>query len=272
MNKIEKKILDLLKNLKDEHNVFSIKAEFEAEGTRMEELMRLKDIIDKVGLKLTVKIGGCEAIKDLYEAKIIGADFIVAPMIESEFGLRKFINAVKNNYDNDELQDVKFLINIETITSYKNIDDILGSNYLSYLNGIVIGRGDFAESLGFDRDYVDSDELYNYTKEILKKAKEKNLICGMGGGVSINSVEFLKKLPDGLLDFFETRKVIFKYNYNKDEDTKLKNGIYKALNFELLWLKNKSNLYHKLSKEDENRIKKLQNRLKYLVYLLKGKI
>ena len=64
-------MIDILIDLKNSYHAIGIKAEFEAEGTRLEEALRLKDIVSKAGLDLTIKIGGCEAIKDMYEAKLI---------------------------------------------------------------------------------------------------------------------------------------------------------------------------------------------------------
>ena len=83
MNNLEKKMVEVLKDLKENYHVEGIKAEFEAEGTRMEEALRLKEVITKAGLDLTIKTGGCEAIKDMYDARSIGVTRIVAPMIES---------------------------------------------------------------------------------------------------------------------------------------------------------------------------------------------
>ena len=85
MNIIEKRMIDVLKKLSNEHGVFEIKAEFEAEASRMEELMRLKDVISAANLPLILKIGGVEAITDIYMGLSLGAHGIVAPMAETAF-------------------------------------------------------------------------------------------------------------------------------------------------------------------------------------------
>ena len=52
----------------------AIKAEFESEGTRMSELLRLKEIAHAAEIPLVVKIGGCEAIRDLLDCKDLRID------------------------------------------------------------------------------------------------------------------------------------------------------------------------------------------------------
>jgi 4-hydroxy-2-oxoheptanedioate aldolase len=42
LNKIDREMVGILTGLRENHHVVGIKAEFEAEGTRIEEAMRLK--------------------------------------------------------------------------------------------------------------------------------------------------------------------------------------------------------------------------------------
>lgn len=261
MNSLERRMVEILKDLKKNHHVIGVKAEFEAEGTRIEEAMRLKEVVSTARLDLTIKIGGCEALKDLYDARSIGVSSIIAPMIESAFALRKFLQAASVVFPKDERTDVKLMINIETISAFRSLESILHADSVKGLDGIVIGRGDLSESVGQDRNYINSEEILEYSRIILAAAKKKKLICGIGGGVSAASLSFFSKLAPGTLDYFETRKVQFKcpaaYTYKK-----AKEGILKAVGFELMWLKNKQNYYGGISREDEHRIHTLESRYK----------
>lgn len=90
MNVLEYEMIDILKRLKDEYGVFEIKAEYENEGSRQEELCRLKDITSKVGLPIIMKIGGVEAVTDIYNAITLGVNGIIAPMAETNLPLVNF--------------------------------------------------------------------------------------------------------------------------------------------------------------------------------------
>jgi len=251
-------MIEILKELKTNHNVVGVKAEFEAEGTRMEEALRLKEVITKAGLDLTIKIGGCEALKDMYDARAIGITRIVAPMIESPFALKKYIQSINSAFPKDEQTQIKFLINIETVDGVRNLDQMLEIPEIKQLGGIVLGRVDLVGSLGLPRDDVISETVFNIAQKVLSKAKQKGLECVIGGGVSPLSLPFFRGLSKGSLDYYETRKIIFKCPEALGETAE--QGILKAVEFELMWLKNKRDFYGIIFNEDKNRIGMLEAR------------
>src|SRR5512136_732360 len=102
MNSLERKMVEVLADLRENHGVNGVKAEFEAEGTRLEEAMRLKEVVSAAGIGLTIKIGGCEALRDMYECRVLGVERIVAPMIESSYALHKYVGAVKIAFPEEE--------------------------------------------------------------------------------------------------------------------------------------------------------------------------
>lgn len=272
MNLLERKMVDQLKDLKENHFAIGIKAEFEAEGTRLEEALRLKEVVTKAGLDLTIKIGGCEALKDMYDARSIGVTRIVGPMIETQYALKKFLSCANQAFPKDEREHVDFLVNIETISTVKNFDEILQLPELDQLKGFVVGRTDMCGSLGLGKDDINTDQVLAICDEVLIKAKKfsTDKECVIGGGVSAESLFFFDKLTQGNLDKFETRKVLF-----DAKNATLKNngdkGILKAVGFELMWLKNKRDFYGMIYGEDEKRIQVLQTRYEKSILNAGGK-
>jgi len=63
MKSQERKMVDILMDLKENHHVIGVKTEFEDEGTQLEEATRLKEIVTMSGLDLTIKVGGCGALR-----------------------------------------------------------------------------------------------------------------------------------------------------------------------------------------------------------------
>ena len=157
MTKLERRMIDVLQKLRQEVGVIGVKAEFEAEGTRVEELLRLLDVASKAGLKIALKIGGCEAVRDLIESQSYGCDYIIAPMVETEYALIKFIEASKKIYGVDR-SSVDLLFNIETKTSFENRDELIKAA-VGDIDGVVFGRVDYVTSGGISRADVNSKKV-----------------------------------------------------------------------------------------------------------------
>lgn len=258
MNVLEYEMIELLKRLSDECGVIKIKAEYENEGSRQVELMRLKDVADAAHLPLILKIGGAEAVTDIYNALSLGARGIIAPMAETAFAVSKFLNAINTFIPEDNQKDIEFAINIETITAYRNIDEILSLDKINLLSSITVGRVDFTASLGADRSFANSDEMLKYCTEIFQKTKEKGLKTTLGGAISAESIPFIENLVSkDLLNKFETRKLV----YHKKAIKNISEGLPAGIKFELLWLKSKRRYYHRARNEDEKRIAMLEKRV-----------
>jgi hypothetical protein len=256
MNSLEKQMVSLLGELRQRFHVCGLKAEFEAEGTRMEEAMRLKDVASAVGLGLNIKIGGCEAIKDMFDAISLGAERIIGPMIETPYALKKFLGATKVAFG-PLGDDVEFLINLETETSFRNFDEMLNLPEAKSLHGIVIGRVDLTGSMGLPRTAINDKPILDLSLVAAAKARAAGKQVVVGGGVSVHSLPFFRAFPPGGLDRFETRKVIFRCPQALDNHEE---AFLKAVEFELLWLKNKKAYYGAIHHEDDARLEMMEKR------------
>lgn len=255
MNRLEGKMFLILKELKDKNNELILKADLEEEGTRLFELSSFAEMVFKAGGELCVKVAGVGAVFDLEICKDFGAKVIMAPMVETAYSLEKFKKTAKRVFK-DEIKDVDFIANAETKTCVENIGEIVKAGE-GFLKGITVGRVDLCSSLGLGRSEIDKEEVFKNTEILVKKAKEKNFLVSVGGGVLKSSFYVLEKLKE-YVNRFETRKFIFSFDGNLE---KFEENLRKATEFEVMFLENKSFKYMEMSKEDLTRIKLLKERL-----------
>jgi hypothetical protein len=180
-------------------------------------------------------------------------------MVESAFGLKKFVDSINKTLPQDIVNSLQLFINVETQQAVNNIDSILSIKESDSLYAITVGRVDLVYYMGKDRSHVNSEEIFNMTKSVFTKVKQKGLKACLGGAVSVESLDFLKKLnSERLLDKFETRYAIF------DPSITLKNlstALSKAQMFEYEWLTMKHEYYTMNANYDLNRIKMIQDRI-----------
>jgi hypothetical protein len=256
MNPTERRMLDMLKKGRDRYSVIAVKAEFEAEGTRPDELLRLMELTCRADLKLALKIGGCEAVSDLHASRLYGADYIIAPMVETPYALTKFIEARDKTYG-DNPEGTSFLFNLETETTLRNLADLLPLARAG-LDGIVFGRVDFTLSRGLPRHAINERPITDAVLAVAQACAEHDLELVVGGSVAAAAGPALREIRRIRLDRFETRKVVF--DGAVTEMPCFEAGVANAAAFELAWLENKRAHYHAIADEDLPRIRMMQER------------
>jgi hypothetical protein len=246
------KLFDILRNLKD-YGCTGIKISFEDEGALYNEIITMRNLTTSIGVELSVKIGGCEAKRDIIDCMDLNCDCIVAPMIETEFSLKKFLKALDTYH-----YDKKKGFNLETIQAFENLDKL--SNNFNKIDFVTVGRVDFVGSLQKDRNYVDTEDMFEKVKKVFQVAREKGTKCYLGGAITINSKKFLEQLiRDNLLDKFENRYIIYDAHKINIED--LDKLLYWGNVFEVEWLKFIHNRYSNHANKDVERIKMIEERI-----------
>src|SRR5438876_932043 len=194
MTTLERKMVELLEELRDNYGVTEVKAEFEAEASRIHEVMRLRDVASRGQLGMVLKIGGAEAITDMFEAQHIGTSLLIAPMIESPYALRKYLDALEKHFPAELREKMHFGINIETKLACDSFPEMLKEKKIKLIDTITVGRVDLSASMGIDRFQINCDEIYNIAEKIYTLAKEKNFKTTMGGGIGPEAATFITKL------------------------------------------------------------------------------
>jgi len=252
---LENKLSKQLMKLKENYGLKGIKTEFEAEGASFRDLVRLRRLTARLGIKLFLKIGGVEAVNDIKDSLDIGVDGLIAPMVESKFGVEKFIQAFRRVYKNT---DIHLTLNIETKNAVNQIDEIL-EYAKDKVDAITIGRTDLSDSY-FREDIFPDSEFITDTLEILGgKINHHNFSASIGGSISIKSLQMFKvhKRINKLFDQLETRKVILPLKIMLNNINALK----EALKFEELFILSKKEINDLFMESEIARLTQLERRL-----------
>ena len=252
---LEKKLSNQLVRLKD-LGLCAVKAEFEAEGASFRDLLRLRRFTAEQNIPLYLKIGGVEALRDLKDALDLGVDGVIAPMVESPFGVVKFTEAVESVFGGRKLFKS---INIETREAVDRIDEIL-EIARGKIENVTIGRTDLSRSYFDSVVQPDSPFIFDLIERLSYKIHSAGLDLTVGGSLTSESILIFAQRKNRLGDrvsSLETRKTVFLTDRMLGEKIVLK----ESLRFEELYLRFKLECEAWLSRADQERLAKLKSRL-----------
>lgn len=222
------KIIAFARELKDKHGACGLKLGTEAEANSFEEIRLFTDMLNDI-LPIIVKIGGCDARNDIKTLFRIGIKGLIAPMIESEYGLKNFRTALRQEIGANFRDLFGFLaINIESRTGYQNRFEILDSPDCSFLDQVTIGRTDLSSSYSTS---VDDPELESKVIELTRMAQKRGLLVSIGGQITPSSSVQVRDhiMPDKV----NIRTVVIDMKHCPD----ISEAIRKSLEFEKMLLK-----------------------------------
>lgn len=241
-------------------NISGFKQSLEDEGATFKEIKFIRKILKNLKIKQNIKIGGCEAINDILFCKTLNVDGIIAPMVESSYALRKFLQVIKFVGFKKNIY-----FNLETISAIKNINQILNNENAKQLSGVVIGRSDICGSLNLKKEDVNNNKIFNLVNSSINKINSKNKYqIKMGGSITPLSIIFIKKLfYQNKIHFIETRNIEIKLD--KKNINLLEFIIKQIFLVEMQWLQIKSSINKDnkfLRKQYAQRIVEIKKRLK----------
>jgi len=105
---------------------------------------------------------------------------LIAPMVESPFGVVKFSSAVESIFRKRKYFQS---INIETQGSVENINEILGIAK-GKIDNVTIGRTDLSRSYFDDSITLDSPFILDLVERLSHKTQASGITLTMGGSVN----------------------------------------------------------------------------------------
>ncbi len=246
-----KNLILSLRNLKNQYGASCLKLSTEDAAMSFEQIRFWTELVDGV-LPVMVKIGGPNARNDIKQLLALNIDGLIAPMVESAYGLENFLAAVRDFTTPMQMQRLVKQINIETVTAVEQLDAILAVPEADLLDEITIGCSDLSQSLKKDR--MDA-EVQSLVREAVARIKARNIKVSVGGGIAPDTIDAI--LQDIQPHQFNTRVVTFSVRPGQS----YRRAVTETLDFELQMLE------HDLKKgfisldEEKFRARQLRKRL-----------
>ena len=176
-------------------------------------------------------------------------------MVESGFGLKKFIDGVASIYKDT---DIHLSINIETQQAVASLEEILNIGK-GNIDNITVGRTDLSSSYFDPKIIPDCDFVFGLLEDLGGKVSRAGMKMTVGGSLSKKSMERFgrdaEKWPR-LIHRLETRKVILPTKMMLEN----KNSIAEALRFEELYILSKKEISDLFMESETARLTRLKMR------------
>lgn len=221
-----KNLIQSLRNLKNRYGASCLKLSTEDAAMSFEQIRFWTELADGV-LPVMVKIGGPNARNDIKQLLALNIDGLIAPMVESAYGLENFLAAVRDFTTPMQMQRLVKQINIETVTAVEQLDSILAVPEADLLDEITIGCSDLSQSLKKDR--MDA-EVLSLVRSAVARIKARRIKVSVGGGIAPDTIDAI--LQDVQPHQFNTRVVTFSVEPGQSYRT----AVTETIDFELQML------------------------------------
>ena len=215
-NSQEKKLREMLKDLKEKHGLVAMKLGTEAEACSFEYITYVNRLAQGI-VPVLVKIGGPDARNDIRILLKMGIGGIIAPMVESSYGLRKYVQTLKEVVGEEKFKILFKGIMIETLRSFNQMPKMLGTTEIKMIDQITIGRSDLSKSVG---KQVDDQEIVEKCKQITKWAHAVGLTVSVAGGITpLNAKQIANEIKS---DEITTGYLVFNVKENPNISRSIK--------------------------------------------------
>lgn len=243
---------DCLRGLKTRYGASGLKLSTEDAAMSLRQIGYWNQLCAGI-MPVVVKIGGPNARNDVKQLVALNVDGLIAPMVESVYGLENYIEAIRDFTTPIRFKTLDKHINIETITAVEHLDEILNSPLADLLDEITIGCKDLSKSM---KKSVHDKHLRERVKDVVQRIKSRQITVSIGGGITPDSID--EVLDEIQPDRFNTRLITF----DVKPGNSYHDAVCEALQFEMLMLANDSKEGFISREEEKLRISEIKKRLK----------
>lgn len=168
---------DAVRMLVEEHGCRMLKLATEDEALTHDEVRARFEVFAPV-LRVELKIGGPGARGDLVLCHELGIEHVIAPMIESAYGLTDYLAGLKEVFPDGGVVPA---VNIETRGASERVVAILDADRERRIRQVTVGRSDLSKSMGLEPD---DPAVMRLARRVILAARSRGLVTSVGGGLT----------------------------------------------------------------------------------------